>query len=390
MKRILFIILTMAAGLCLNAQEIANIGKKINVISPEINGNQVTFRLEAPDAQSVQVNGTMNEEYTIINIYGGEARACRPADMVKNDKGIWEYTCTVSPDWYNYCFIVDGVPTLDPANPLMQRDGHDRLNAFLVKGEYSKNYAEANERGNLHFVWYDSPSLNSNRRMVIYTPYGYEENTDQRYPVLYLFHGGMRDEEQWSDLGLVRQILDNRIEKGEAVPMIVVMPNIDPNYQAVDFLMLPGYEYEYKDKLSFGQGFLESLKEDIIPYVESHYRVIPDKAHRAVSGFSMGGGTTINAALTYPELFDYMMPMASGMGRSQENIDRLLRFKEAGYKLIWIGCGDDDTAFDGAKSMDELLTELDMPHTFYVTPGGHAWYNCRHYLNTYAPLLFRD
>lgn len=390
MKKIFLIIVFMAAGFCLDAQEIANIGKKINVVSPEINGNQVTFRLEAPDAHNVQVNGTMNEEYTITNIYGGEARACRPVDMVKNKDGIWEYTCTVTPNYYNYCFIVDGVAVLDPANPLMQRDGHDRLNAFLVKGEYSENYAEANERGNLHYVWYDSPSLETNRRMVIYTPYGYEENTDQKYPVLYLFHGGMRDEEQWSDLGLVRQILDNRIEKGEAVPMIVVMPNCDTRYQAVDFLMLPGYEYKYQSQISSGKGFIQSLKEDIIPYVESHYRVIPDKAHRAVSGFSMGGGNTLSAALTYPELFDYIMPMASAVRKNPETIEKLLKLKETGYKLFWIGCGDDDTAFAGAKAMDDLLNELEMPHTFYVTPGGHAWYNCRHYLNTYAPLLFRD
>ena len=88
----------------LGAQEMANIGKTINVVSPEITGTTVTFRLEAPDARSVQVNGTMNEEYTIINALGGEARACKPVDMVKNADGVWEYTCTCVPNFYNYVF----------------------------------------------------------------------------------------------------------------------------------------------------------------------------------------------------------------------------------------------------------------------------------------------
>ena len=389
MRNIHLSVIALFCCTLLGAQEMANIGKVIKVVSPEVNGTTVTFRLEAPDARSVQVNGTMNEEYTIVNQYGGEARACRPVDMVKNADGVWEYTCTCAPNFYNYVFIVDGLSICDPANPDRQRDGYDWLSAFIVDGEYSANYREANHRGNLHEIWYDSPSLNMNRRMIVYTPYGYDENPDKRYPVLYLMHGGMRDEEQWSDLGLVRQILDNRIEKGEAVPMIVVMPNYRMDFAAAEHIEVPGYRFERINGLRFARGdFSLSMKEDIIPYVDSHFRTIPDKAHRAVGGFSMGSITSSSCFLALPELIGSLFVIP---GANQDRaVAQWENIKKTGYNLIYVATGDDDTGYAGCVAMHELLERLEMPHVFSVTPGGHAWYNCRHHLNAVVPLLFRE
>ena len=389
MRNIHLSVIALFCCTLLGAQEMANIGKVIKVVSPEVNGTTVTFRLEAPDARSVQVNGTMNEEYTIVNQYGGEARACRPVDMVKNADGVWEYTCTCAPNFYNYVFIVDGLSICDPANPYRQRDGYDWLSAFIVDGEYSANYREANQRGNLHEIWYDSPSLNMNRRMIVYTPYGYDENPDKRYPVLYLMHGGMRDEEQWSDLGLVRQILDNRIEKGEAVPMIVVMPNYRMDFAAAEHIEVPGYRFERINGLRFARGdFSLSMKEDIIPYVDSHFRTIPDKAHRAVGGFSMGSITSSSCFLALPELIGSLFVIP---GANQDRaVAQWENIKKTGYNLIYVATGDDDTGYAGCVAMHELLERLEMPHVFSVTPGGHAWYNCRHHLNAVVPLLFRE
>lgn len=389
MRNIHLSVIALFCCTLLGAQEMANIGKVIKVVSPEVNGTTVTFRLEAPDARSVQVNGTMNEEYTIVNQYGGEARACRPVDMVKNADGVWEYTCTCAPNFYNYVFIVDGLSICDPANPYRQRDGYDWLSAFIVDGDYSANYREANQRGNLHEIWYDSPSLNMNRRMIVYTPYGYDENPDKRYPVLYLMHGGMRDEEQWSDLGLVRQILDNRIEKGEAVPMIVVMPNYRMDFAAAEHIEVPGYRFERINGLRFARGdFSLSMKEDIIPYVDSHFRTIPDKAHRAVGGFSMGSITSSSCFLALPELIGSLFVIP---GANQDRaVAQWENIKKTGYNLIYVATGDDDTGYAGCVAMHELLERLEMPHVFSVTPGGHAWYNCRHHLNAVVPLLFRE
>ncbi len=374
----------------MEAQEMANIGKTIKVISPEVRGTTVTFRLEAPDARNVQVNGTMNPEYTIVNALGGEARACRPVDMVRNSEGIWEYTCTCVPNFYNYVFIVDGISICDPANPYRQRDGYDWLSAFIVDGEYAENYREANQRGNIHEIWYESPTLNMDRRMIVYTPYGYEDNPDKHYPVLYLMHGGMRDEEQWADLGLVRQILDNRIEKGEAVPMIVVMPNYQTPYAAADHIEVPGYRFKRSTRPSFGSNFVPSMKNDIIPYVDSHFRTIPDKAHRAVGGFSMGGNTSINCMLELPEYFDYLFSVGFGARESEQMVKKFENLKNVGYKIVWIGMGYDDTGYATGDTMHQIMAKLGMPHTFYVTLGGHAWYNSRYHLNAIAPLLFKD
>ena len=391
MSKIHLSILGLFCCMLLGAQEMANIGKTINVVSPEVNGTTVTFRLEAPDARSVQVNGTMNEEYTIINKFGGEARACRPKDRVKNADGVWEYTCTCSPNFYNYVFIVDGLSICDPANPYRQRDGYDWLSAFIVDGDYSANYREANQRGNLHEIWYDSPTLNMNRRMIVYTPFGYDEHPDKHYPVLYLMHGGMRDEEQWADLGLVRQILDNRIEKGEAEPMIVVMPNYRMEYAAAEHIEVPGYHFKRQNALSFSRGnFPQSLKEDIIPYVDSHFRTIPDKAHRAVGGFSMGSITSSNCFLALPELIGSLFVVPGSARDTPQAAAQWENVKAQGYNLIYVATGIDDTGYEGCVAMHNLLDRLEMWHVFSVTPGGHAWYNCRHHLNAVVPLLFKE
>jgi len=391
MKKIISIVAFLVVCLSMGAQEMANIGKTINVISPEVNGTTVTFRLEAPEARSVQVNGTMNEEYTITNQFGGEARACRPVDMTKNSEGVWEYTCTCEPNFYNYVFIVDGISICDPANPLRQRDGYDWLSGFIVDGEYSANYREANQRGNVHDIWYDSNSINANRRMIVYTPYGYDENKDKKYPVLYLMHGGMRDEDQWVDLGLLRQILDNRIEKGEAEPMIVVMPNYRTKFAAAEHIEVPGYRFERQNSLEFfGSNFIQSLKEDIIPYIDSHYRTLTDRANRAVGGFSMGSITASSSFLTLPEYFGSLFVIPGSAQDNERTAAQYQKVKDMGYNLIYVSVGDDDTGYQNCVNMHNLLDRLEMPHVFSVTPGGHAWYNCRHHLNQVVPLLFKD
>ena len=387
MKKYLFIFIFILLGISLNAQEMANIGKPIKVTSPEIHGNTVTFRFEAPDARSVQVNGTMNEEYAI---QGGSGRACKPAEMVKNSEGVWEYTCTCEPNFYNYVFIVDGLSICDPANPYRQRDGYDWLSAFVVDGEYSANYREATQRGNVHELWYDSPYLGANRRMVVYTPYGYEDNPDKRYPVLYLMHGGMRDEDQWVDLGLVRQILDNRIEKGEAVPMIVVMPNYRTEFVAAEHIEVPGYRFERQTVVGpAGANFPQSMKEDVIPYIDSHFRTIPDRAHRAVGGFSMGSIVASNCFLEYPDDYSGLYVIPGSARESEQSIAQWERVKKLGKSVIYVATGDTDFGYRGCVAMHNLLDKLSIPHTFSVTPGGHAWYNCRHHLNAVVPLLFK-
>ena len=222
MKRAFLAVLFATLTLGLYAQELTNVngfgGRRAPVVSPEITESTVTFRLAADYATVVKLNGTwpggMNLE-------------------MKKTNGVWEVTVpTPEPEIYTYNFIADGVSVNDPQNVMVQRDGSRYLSMLLVDGERTENYKSAEQRGTISHPWYDSKILGINRRLTVYTPYGYEANTKTKYPVLYLLHGAGGDEEAWSSMGRTAQILDNLIEKGLCKPMIVVMPNGNGNQQA--------------------------------------------------------------------------------------------------------------------------------------------------------------
>ena len=362
-----------------NAQELTNFafGGRKQIVSPEVTAETVTFRLMAPYATEVKMYGSWMPGY-------GDR-----IDLKRGEDYVWEVTIPApTPEIYTYNFFVDGVSVSDPNNVLMQRDGTRYLSMLLVDGERSENYKEANQRGSVSHVWYDSALLGINRRMTVYTPYGYETNKKTKYPVLYLLHGGGGDEEAWTSMGRTAQILDNLIEKGLAKPMIVVMPNGNPGQQAAVTLNLPVSDVNYRDPAN-ANAYVTSLVKEIIPFVEKNYRAIPKKEARAIAGLSMGGGHTTAATMLFPGVFDYICPMSCGM-RDGEGVDAQMQaIKKAGYKLYWIGCGTDDFAWPGTEVMVEILKRNGMEHTLFASDGGHVWYNWRYYLNTFAQLLFK-
>ena len=310
MKRLLLFTAALMLSLSLGAQELANFVGTGNTASPEIKDGKITFRLAASYATRVQITGGFMPTQK-VTYNGRESEVPITADMTRNAQGVWEYTIDMpAPELYTYNFIVDGVAVNDPSNVMQQRDGTRYLSILIVPGEFTENYFEANQRGNLTKVWYDSPSLGLNRRMYVYTPYGYDDpkNAKTKYPVLYLLHGGGGDEDAWSNMGRACQIMDNLIEKGLAVPMLIVMPNGNPNQQAASPLKLP-----VKEGQAVANAYVHSLAKDIIPYVEKHFRVKANKASRAVAGLSMGGGHTTAVTGLYPELFDYICPMTCCM-----------------------------------------------------------------------------
>lgn len=380
MKKILFLFVTVLfMANTISAQELANF-TRASTASPEFNeaGDSVTFRIAGNYATVVT-----------LSIRGIETPQL---DMIKGEGGIWSVTIPVpEPEIYTYNFVVDGVSKNDAANIFVQRDGTRYLSVLLVPGARSENYVTANQRGNLERVWYDSPTLGLNRCMSVYTPYGYDDDSNRRkdYPVLYLLHGAGGDEDAWVSMGRACEILDNLIEKGLAEPMICVMPNGNPGQQAARTYLLEERSYDRSDPSSRNL-YINSLANDIVPYIESHYRAIDNKSGRAVAGLSMGGGHTIAVSGNYPELFDYICPLSSGIAESDEAKAQLQGIKDAGYKLYWIGVGDQDTgAYARSQELDKMLTELGMEHTFYVSGNAHEWRNWRLYLNTFAQLLFK-
>ena len=381
MKRITAIIASLLlAASALSAQELTNFafwGQK-PVVSPEIQNDSVTFRLKADYATIVKLSGSW-----MPNPWGGTI------DMTRGENNVWEVTIPLpEPEIYTYNFVADGVSVNDPQNVMVQRDGSRYLSMLLIDGERTENYKPAEQRGTVSHPWYDSKILGINRRLTVYTPYGYEANPKTKYPVLYLLHGAGGDEEAWTSMGRTAQILDNLIQKGLAKPMIVVMPNGNPNQQAAQTFGLPTTEYDWRDPANRNL-YVQSLVEEIVPFIEKNYRTVAKKSHRAIAGLSMGGGHTIAATGMYPNVFDYICPLSMGAHKSDELSAQLQGIKKAGYKLYWLACGNTDFLFDQANELDQALTENGLDHTYYVSEGGHVWANWRLYLNTFAPLLFK-
>ena len=372
MKKLALIAGILAIAGTLSAQELTNFsfGRQAPVISPEIQADSVTFRLKADYATYVKLSGSW--------LQGA------PVDMARGENNVWSVKLPLpSPEIYTYNFVVDGVAVNDPQNIQVQRDGQRFLNMLIVPGKRTENYGEANKRGTVRYMWYDSALLGSNRRMVVYTPYGYETSPKEKYPVLYLLHGGGGDEEAWTSMGRAAQILDNLIEKGLAKPMIVVMPNGNPGQQAAATLNLATKQVQIQD------AYVKSLVTEIIPFIEKNFRAIPKKESRAIAGLSMGGGHTLSASGLYPGTFGYICPLSIGSQPSEELNNRLQGIKKAGYKLYWFGVGNTDFLYQSALSLDKALTDNGLEHTFFVTDGGHTWANWRNYLDTFSRLLFK-
>ncbi|GAB4024724.1 esterase [Spirosoma gilvum] len=361
------------------------------VVSPEIlPDNSVIFRIKAPNAKSVRLIGTWLKDLR------------NTIELTPKDSSVFE--TKVGPllaDMYEYRFIVDGIPTLDPSNNVVTRDGSIYENRLILPGAQTQLYdVQSVPHGVLAAVWYPSPTIGMDRRMEIYTPPGYEKS-GKKYPVLYLFHGGGGDEEGWISRGRTNYIMDNLIAAGKAQPMIVVMTNGVPSVAAA-----PGERPAFVKAATNGPAgiqamttgkFEASLIKDVIPFVEANYRVIADPAHRAISGLSMGGYHTQQITNANPTTFSYIGVMSMGLFdgpnarnyNREEHIKQLNALKQAKPKLYWIACGKDDFLYDSVTKLKALYDQVGLPYTYRESEGGHTWVNWRLYLTELAPKLFR-
>ena len=200
---------------------------------------------------------------------------------------------------------MDGVSVNDPQNVLVQRDGTRFLNMFIVDGDRTANVREASQRGTVSHPWYDSQILGINRRLTVYTPYGYEANPKAKYPVLYLLHGAGGDEEAWISMGRTAQIMDNLIEKGLAKPMIVVMPNGNPGQSAARTLGIPEKQMDFRSpELANAYVRAWSKKSCSSIRISGRYQESFPRDRRL-----MGGATRSPLAT---DAFDYICPLSMG------------------------------------------------------------------------------
>ena len=335
------------------------------VRSPEIHPDgRVTFRLAAPNATEVRVSGDFLKA---------------PQPLQKDDKGIWSVTVgPVSPEIYNYQLQVNGVA--------MTRARLD------VPGPTPRFFdARSVAHGAVEQRWYNSKAIQGVRRVFIYTPPTYGRSSE-RYPVLYLLHGAGGDETFWIENGRTNVILDNLIADGKLKPLVVVMPY--------------GYAYPPASPLADGADamrrqradFNRDLIEDLIPFVQANYRVHADREHRAIAGLSMGGGQALGVGLSRTDLFSRVAGFSSALGVVTSPQAGGLDFKALvadsktvndRLKLLWVGCGTEDTLFNSNKEFTQLLQTSGVKHTFRVSEGAHTWQVWRRYLNEVAPLLFQ-
>ncbi len=396
MRKIIFVMALLLNVLMCNAQQA--LWGFSQIVSPEVHpDNTVTFRFQAPNAQSVQVTGDFLPPQSVDTPYG-KFDAPGTADLVKNAEGIWEFTTNaLSPELYSYSFIVDGLKMPDPSNVFQIRDTATITNVFLIGGDYADYYKVSDvPHGTVSKVWYDSPTLGTDRRMTVYTPAGYEKG-DKRYPVFYLLHGMGGDENAWSELGRASQILDNMIAKGEIEPMIVVMTNGNVDMEGAPGETSLGFKQPTTQLSKTMEGSFEKHFPDVVNYIDTNYRTIADKEHRAIAGLSMGGFHSLHISKEYPDMFDYVglfsaaiLPHDGITSPIYDNMDGKLakQFADA-PQLYWIAIGDKDFLYDANKEYRKMLDEKGYKYTYRESPDGHIWKNWRIYLTEFLPQLFK-
>jgi|RhiMethySRZTD1v2_1073278.scaffolds.fasta_scaffold179053_1 enterochelin esterase family protein len=359
-------------------------GSAPRIVSPEIAPDRrVTFRLLAPKAGDVTLTGEF--------LPASADPAAPPAvvHMTKGEDGVWSTTVgPIDPEVYHYHFTVDGVRTLDPGNAELKTGSTPQtiMNVLEVRGDKPAFYeGRPVPHGEIRTHWYESKSLGTLRRLMVYVPPGYDRNTTERYAVLYLFHGANADETAWTRFGRANLILDNLIADGRARPFVVVMPfgyGVSPTAP-------PGTPGQNTEKFSL------DLRQDVIPYIEARYRVQADRDHRAIVGLSMGGGQALNIGLNHLELFSHVGGFSAAIAgtdfsKAYASLVANADVTNQKLRLLWIGCGRSDSLFGASKSFSTFLTDRHVTHVFHESGGAHTWIVWRRYLNEVAPLLFQS
>jgi enterochelin esterase family protein len=344
--------------------------------------HHVRFRIWAPNANQVKIQAEGPEstpDATPEQVYG----AMGGVPLVKGEQGIWEVAIgPIQPGIYRYNFIVDGVTTTDPRNPLVSQSLTSDKSIYEVPGAAFMEMKPEVPHGAVASVYYNSTATGGPRRMHVYTPPGYEAGT-ARLPVFYLLHGGGDTDDSWSTVGRANAILDNLIAAGKAVPMIVVMP---AGHISTDFHLTPGLRMGH-------DAFNDDLEKVVVPYIDAHYRTIADRDHRAIAGLSMGGMQTLTTALTDSADFSYIGVFSSGWfpnNLADEENTTLAKYRASGkpFHLFWVNAGKYDIALQNSHATVAALQKAGITVEDHESGGFHAWNNWRDYLNTFAQLLF--
>lgn len=381
------------------------------VVSPEVLPDRsVAFRILAPQAENVGIRGS-----DIPALAGGRGGPSAP-QMVKGANGVWEVILgPLDPGAYRYTFSVNGIAVIDPRNPSTSESNNNTWSLVTVPGSEWMD-TKAVPHGAVATIYYYSTALKRTRRMHIYTPPGYEAGRE-KYPVFYLLHGAGDCDDSWTSVGRAGFIIDNMIAARNAKPMVIVMPAGHTTSVAFGAsgpaapAAPAGGAPQAAPRDEFGDDFVT----DIMPYVEKHYRVLTDRAHRAIAGLSMGGSQSLNISFSHLDKFAYVGVFSSGImgggaGAARGAVpgaavppavtpasaweqQRLATLDNAGLKkglkLIWFSTGVDDRLISNSRNTVEMLKKHGFNPVFKESSGAHTWLNWRDYLIEFAGQLFR-
>lgn len=363
----------------------------------------VSYAQGVEDFKSTTVN-QQGKEYPMVNsegrvrvqILAPEANLVQldigavKYDLKKDEKGIWIGESAPQDEGFHYYQLnIDGASVPDPGSLYFY--GAGRWGSGIEIPAHDQDfYALKNvPHGQVREHIYYSESNESMRRCFVYTPPGYDNNLKERYPVLYLQHGGGENETGWSAQGKAGLIMDNLIVEGKAKPFIIVMDN-----GTWSMTGQPRKEGSPWPPAGWADGFKNTLLNDIIPMIDANYRTLPDQKNRAMAGLSMGGMQTKAITLANPDLFS-QVGIFSGGSISVEDVENAPDFKEK-VKLLFISFGSYElenrrAGFGGdPKENTEKLRSLGMNTHFYVSPNtAHEWQSWRRSLYQFAQLLFQ-
>jgi enterochelin esterase-like enzyme len=340
---------------------------------PQVNSEgRVKFRIVAPQAQQVTVSFRDSSEFT------------------KGEDGAWVgHTRPLDQGFHYYTINIDGAEVPDPGSLVFF--GANRWGSGVEVPAHDQDFYALKKNvphGQLREVFFHSKSTDSTRRAFVYTPPGYDQDLEQRYPVLYLQHGWGENEYGWGVQGRANWIMDNLIAEQKVKPFIIVM-----TYGMTNEIRFGGLR-------NFDIGpFQTVLVDELIPYIDSHFRTLADQPNRAMAGLSMGGMETKLITLKNLDKFSHI-GLLSGGSIAVNDIDDMAAFKDK-VKLVFVSYGSREVdgsnrrgggrgGFGGdPKANVEALKQAGVNAHYYVSPEtAHEWQSWRRSLRELAPLLF--
>ena len=336
-----------------------------------LENGDVEFCFYAPDAEKVEVAGI------------GGKMGTEKHPLARCEDGFWRGTVSgIGGGFHLHKYYVDNVQLINPAAPI--GFGHFAPNNFLeIPDETSEIfYIRDVPHGDVRMELYPSSVTGRMKCCYVYTPPGYDNHCEKRYPVLYLQHGVTENEIGWIWHGKANFIMDNLLADHKCSEMLIVMN--------------AGYGFVGEESPEFLPGdFDRELAEDCIPYIDRKYRTLTSRDHRAVAGLSLGSAQAFYAAMKHRDLYGSLGMFSGGLPLIRADYDYSAFFEEgervnANFRLLYLGVGEQEMFYQNTLEVCRELDRKGIRYRFFSTPGYHEWDVWRRCLHDFAQHVFRE